>query len=150
MTAKGWCLPCCTNTNSLINACILCSYTMRGCLLCAQRKLLKVCSIHTGGHQIIPLLKEESMTFSDQKTSPWCSQTGHALLSDLHFFVSVLQLFFFLCFFLTQRSDLACSVRLVSPSGDVGLNSRVWSDYVSAVWEIPLGPVGSLHILCWQ
>lgn len=58
--------------------------------------------------------------------------------------------FFLFFIFFTQRSDLACSERLVSPSGDVGLNSRVWSDYVSAVWEIPLGPVGSLHILCWQ
>lgn len=33
------------------------------------------------------------------KTSPWCSQTGHAPLSDLHFFVSVALAFFlnFLC-----------------------------------------------------
>lgn len=77
---------------------------MRGCLLCPQRKLLKVCSIHTGGHQIIPLLKEESMTLSHQKTSPWCSQTGRALLSDLHFFVSVLQLVFFVCFFFFLNS----------------------------------------------
>lgn len=39
------------------------------------------------------------MTFSHQKTSPWCSQTGHALLSDLHFFVSLFQLIFFFFFY---------------------------------------------------
>lgn len=60
------------------------------------------------------------MTFSRQKTSPRCSQTGHAPLSDLLFFVSLLIFFFF-----AQWSDLACSEWLVSPSGDVVLNSRV-------------------------
>lgn len=41
MTAKGWCLPCCTNTNSLMNACILCSYTCVGVYCVLKGSFLK-------------------------------------------------------------------------------------------------------------
>lgn len=41
MTAKGWCLPCCTNTNSLMNACILCSYTCVGVYCVLKESFLK-------------------------------------------------------------------------------------------------------------
>lgn len=124
-----------------------CSHTMCGCIFCAQTKPLKVYHFHTGGTKSshyegeacdIQPLEDECLMFSDWS----CSFVWLALLC---FTVAVDFFFVF-----TQWSDLACSERLVSPRGDVGLNSRVWSDYVSAVWEIPLGPVGSLHILCWQ
>lgn len=151
MTAKGWCLPCCTNTNSLMNACILCSYTCVGVYCVLKESFLKSALS----------IQEGTKSSHYWRKRVWHSATKRPVLDVLRlvalFCLTCTSLFqccsWFFCvlFFLkTQRSDLACSVRLVSPSGDVGLNSRVWSDYVSAVWEIPLGPVGSLHILCWQ
>lgn len=124
-------------------------YTQLVIVYCALKEgLLKSIMLYRRAPNNPIIYKEESMTFRQVldvlRLVTLLSLTRTSLSHCCSWF------FVRIFFFLTQRSDLACSERLVSPSGDVGLNSRVWSDYVSAVWEIPLGPVGSLHFLCWQ
>lgn len=105
MTAKGWCLPCCTNTNSLMNACILCSYTCVGVYCVLKGSFLKsALSIQEGtksSHYWRKTVwqydtqppKDQSLMFSDwSRSSVWlallCFSVAVGFFCVLFFFLN--------------------------------------------------------------
>lgn len=94
---------------------------MHLCVLC-EIVPLETCAAHRGGLQILQLLEEELQLDVPRRVALLRLSPTSLFRSCSRCYRCVL---FFPLIFFAQWSDLACSEWLVSPSGDVGLNSRV-------------------------